>query len=581
MKRLYGILVTAAAGLSVLSCGLENPDTSGVVNTIAVTVADFPVYGTASKAVGIPDPGKTEWTDGDVILVSIGSEKLTLTYRGSQWNFNEEVTAAGPAEVSAYYAPDYEWAAGDVPRLLSGKSAGTDEYLVYGYEDDNVSDGIVIDFSGVRDYSRFRVAATPGAKVSLTGDFVPVGTETPLGVSSVETEADENANAFFYGTWDAASEVEFDVDGTKYPKTLAAAGVVGKSYVLDATPGYVFDEESNTLTVTNAKGMVYFASIVNDGSNPDVNVVLENDIDLSSVCGEGVGNWTPVGNNTVENGKYSGVFDGKNHTISGMYYSSDAATNYVGLFGLIAGASVRDLNVTGTVNVPQGQYIGGISGWMEEGALITGCSFDGDVTGRQYTGCVVGRNDGATVENTVNNGSVTVSGSYAGGIAGYCTASAAVVACVNNGSVSTNRYSGGIVGYNRGSSIIACCNLSDNLVSGGYIGGIAAYNNEGSVIVSSYSTGTFDIDEGAIACNNTASEIKACYWSGDIENAFTRGSGTAEAFKVDGATITWTTGEGSANAMEYMNAAIPAEYLWHFVPTSDPKTPLLPKRTAE
>ena len=572
--------MTAAAGLSVLSCGLENPDAPGVVDTIAVTVADFPVYGAASKAVGIPDPGKTEWTDGDIILVSIGSQKLTLTYSGSQWNFNEAVTATGSAEVSAYYAPDYEWAAGDVPQLSAGMSAGTDEYLVYEYSDENISDGIVIDFSGVRDYSRFRVAATPRAKVSLTGAFVPVGTGTPLDVSSVETTADENANAFFYGTWDAAAEIVFDVDGTKYPKTLANAGVVGKSYVLDATPGYIFDEESNTLTVTNARGMVYFASIVNDGSNPRVNVVLENDIDLSSVCGEGTGNWTPVGTNATENGKYSGVFDGKDHTVSGLYYSDEEATNYVGLFGLISGAVIRNLDVSGTVYVPAGQYIGGIAGWMEDGALITGCSFDGDVTGKQYTGCVVGRNDGATVENTVNDGAVSVSGSYAGGIAGYCTAGAVIAACMNNGSVTTNRYSGGIVGYNRGSSIIACCNLSDNLVSGGYIGGIAAYNNEGSVIRSSYNTGNFDSEEGAIACNNTASEIIACYWSGDVEKAFTRGGEPVEAFKVDGTTVSWTTGEGSANAMEYMNAAIPAEYLWHFVPSSGPEILLVPERAS-
>lgn len=571
--------MTAAAGLSVLSCGLENPDTPGAVNTIAVTVADFPAYGTASKAVGIPDPGKTEWTDGDVILVSIASQKLTLTYRGSQWNFNEEVTAAGPAEVSAYYAPDYEWTADAVPRLSAGMSAGTDEYLVYEYSDENISDGIVIDFSGVRDYSRFRVAATPGAKVSLTGDFVPVGTETPLGVSSVETEADENANAFFYGTWDAASEVEFDVDGTKYPKTLAAAGVVGKSYVLDATPGYVFDEESNTLTVTNAKGMVYFASIVNDGSNPDVNVVLENDIDLSSVCGEGVGNWTPVGNNAD---KYAGVFDGQGHTVSGLYYySDDAEAENIGLFGLIAGATIRDLSVDGIVNVPTGEQIGGISGWLSNGAVITGCSFAGEVTAKLYAGCVVGRNDGATVENTVNNGSVTVSDKYAGGIVGYNTASATVVACINNGSVNSDRYSGGIVGYNLTSTIVACCNVSDNLVSGGYIGGIAGFNRTNAQIISSYSTGDFDSSEGGIASYNDNSTVTACYWSGNVENASIRGEGTIEAFKVDGATITWTTGEGSANAMEYMNAAIPAEYHWHFVPTSDPKTPLLPKRTAE
>ena len=571
--------MTAAAGLSVLSCGLENPDAPGVVDTIAVTVADFPVYGAASKAVGIPDPGKTEWTDGDIILVSIGSQKLTLTYSGSQWNFNEAVTATGSAEVSAYYAPDYEWAAGDVPQLSAGMSAGTDEYLVYEYSDENISDGIVIDFSGVRDYSRFRVAATPGAKVSLTGAFVPVGTGTPLDVSSVETTADENANAFFYGTWDAAAEIVFDVDGTKYPKTLANAGVVGKSYVLDATPGYIFDEESNTLTVTNARGMVYFASIVNDGSNPRVNVVLENDIDLSSVCGEGVGNWTPVGTNAD---KYAGVFDGQGHTVSGLYYySDDAEAENIGLFGLIAGATIRDLSVDGIVNVPAGNQIGGISGWSSSGAVITGCSFAGEVTGATNCGGLVGRNNGATVENSVNDGSVTVSGNYAGGIVGYNYSNTIVVSCINNGRVESGKCSGGIVGNNSLSSgVIASVNTSDDIIAGQYPAGIVGYNNKTAFVVSSYNTGVFSGSRsGDIVGRSNASDIKASYMVGDTAvGYFDNNDGTVEAFKVDGTTITWTTGEGSANAMEYMNAAIPAEYLWHFVPGSGPEIPLVPER---
>ena len=68
--------------------------------------------------------------------------------------------------------------------------------------------------------------------------------------------------------------------------------------------------------------------------------------------------------------------------------------------------------------------------------------------------------------------------------------------------------------------------------------------------------------------------------NGDVEKAFTRGGEPVEAFKVDGTTVSWTTGEGSANAMEYMNAAIPAEYLWHFVPSSGPEILLVPERAS-
>lgn len=82
--------------------------------------------------------------------------------------------------------------------------------------------------------------------------------------------------------------------------------------------------------------------------------------------------WTPIGKYTDDNDKtpYTGTFDGQGHTIKGLYVNS-ASDAYVGLFGCLEGAAVRNLTVDGYV---QGyKTAGGIAGYASN-AAIENCS---------------------------------------------------------------------------------------------------------------------------------------------------------------------------------------------------------------
>lgn len=89
---------------------------------------------------------------------------------------------------------------------------------------------------------------------------------------------------------------------------------------------------------------------------------LTTDIDLSSVCSEEKGNWTPIGSDE----SFRAQFDGNGHMVSNLYYNKD--NSYIGLFGKIAeGSSVRNLTVTGFVSARD--YFSGIVGLNYNGTV--------------------------------------------------------------------------------------------------------------------------------------------------------------------------------------------------------------------
>ena len=66
----------------------------------------------------------------------------------------------------------------------------------------------------------------------------------------------------------------------------------------------------NPYQLSNKDDLKQFRDLVNSGST-GICAVLTNDIDLENE------NWTPIGNTTNNDGTdaYSGIFDGKGHTI--------------------------------------------------------------------------------------------------------------------------------------------------------------------------------------------------------------------------------------------------------------------------
>ncbi|WP_295617956.1 GLUG motif-containing protein [uncultured Intestinimonas sp.] len=149
-------------------------------------------------------------------------------------------------------------------------------------------------------------------------------------------------------------------------------------------------------------------------------VYLEADIDLTGV------DFAPIPT-------FGGTFEGRGHTISGLYLTGSGDVR--GLFRYIQPTgAVGDLHVTGTIS-PTGRKntLGGLAG--ENHGTITNCSFSGAVSGTDSIGGIAGINEArGQIINCAFSGSVTGE-HYVGGIAGQNYGS--IIQCENKGSIDT------------------------------------------------------------------------------------------------------------------------------------------------
>lgn len=121
---------------------------------------------------------------------------------------------------------------------------------------------------------------------------------------------------------------------------------------------YTKDKDVKKFTISSAADLLGLAQLVNgeaketaeDGTTKnigainfsDCEIVLANDIDLSTVChpadesGAAEVNWTPIGNDASH--AFAGMFDGNGHTIEGLHINETGSWEantvlYKGLFG--------------------------------------------------------------------------------------------------------------------------------------------------------------------------------------------------------------------------------------------------------
>lgn len=268
------------------------------------------------------------------------------------------------------------------------------------------------------------------------------------------------------------------------------------------------------------------------------------DIDASATSGwNSSAGFAPVGNSST---KFTGVFDGLGHTITGLTINRPA-TSYVGLFGYAYGADILNVGLTGG-SVTGSSYVGSFAG-RSESAAITNSYNTGNVMGSgSYVGGLAGYyygNDSHTASayNSYNTGDVTGSVNYVGGLVGYLSANGdagEVYSSYNTGSVTGGSYVGGLAGRLGGTQIYDSYNTGS--VSGGsYVGGLVGYNV--NTISKSYSTGsvTGSTYVGGLVGYNY-SNIVACYW--DVE---TSGQTTASGGYSVGTGLTTSQMKQSSN----------------------------------
>ena len=278
----------------------------------------------------------------------------------------------------------------------------------------------------------------------------------------------------------------------------------------------------NYYQISNAGNLLWFAQQVNNG-NLDINAVLTTDIVVNEkvLNADGTLNsnltnpikWIPIGN---ESNKYTGTFDGNNHTISGLY--NDENTNYVGLFGYNDSGTIKNVGIIDSYFKGK-NYVGGVCGYNDNSGTIENSYNTGSVSGAlEFVGGVCGYNDNSgTIENSYNTGSVSGLSNNVGGVCGSNSNGGTIKNSYNIGSVSGKSNVGGVCGDNSSNTTIEnCYNTGSVSGLGNRVGGVCGYNWNGT-IENSYNI-------GSVSGKSNVGGVCGYNERGTIENSYNTGS---------------------------------------------------------
>ena len=272
-----------------------------------------------------------------------------------------------------------------------------------------------------------------------------------------------------------------------YKMQKAAEWKAGEEYTYTVSlaaaedPGYTVSEDGNTYEVYNADGLLAWNKAVQ--GNLLLNCTLTDDINLTGK------EWTPIGD---YDNRYTGTFDGGNHTITGLTINQYG--NYVGMIDFLdSGGTVQNLTLE-NVNITGGDIVGSVVG--DNYGTVTACTASGNVSGTSRIGGVVGYNNGTVTACYHASGNVSGT-SYIGGVVGRNT-SGTLTACYHaSGNVSGTSNVGGVVGYNISGTLTAC-----------YWSGLPDNDNGGATKVD----GTTVTWQNAVDAMNTALQSAGSEW---------------------------------------------------------------------
>lgn len=154
--------------------------------------------------------------------------------------------------------------------------------------------------------------------------------------------------------------------------------------------------------------------------------------------------------------------------------------NYVGLFGLIAQATIKDVILEiSDAGVIGGNYVGAIVGYMAEESTIENCKVIGNIEGLDQVGGIAGYMESHSSISLSRSTGAIQGNDYVGGIVGISSVSGLLSTNFVEGEVSGTNYVGGLVGYNSSYLYNSQTGAEENTtkVEGlDYVGGIAGYN---------------------------------------------------------------------------------------------------------
>lgn len=289
-------------------------------------------------------------------------------------------------------------------------------------------------------------------------------------------------------------------------------------------------------------------------------VSLLGDIDMKDVAG-----WTPIGNAsykweknllTIEGNAFKGTFDGQGYALKNLQlaYGGSAANTAYGLFGVLDGATVRNLTVGAALGDASALKVTASGGTAEVGVIAGVCrdanvsdcvnyakiEYDGTSAARvsaAMVGFIFSETEGTKLERLQNYGAVEAdthgnsanggnTAIHMAGICGFATGNATnkicndIAYCDNYGNITSNsaRSSGIVAAANRYTEIENCVNEGDNVnafatVNSARIGNITCITAVGSKI-------TNTVNRGNVICKTSGAAGGIICLVNDDGNAF-------------------------------------------------------------
>jgi len=252
---------------------------------------------------------------------------------------------------------------------------------------------------------------------------------------------------------------------------LAAVLIAGTLAAQDhwrdsAVIGWYGDGSADQFTLTTPEELAGLAVLVTEALSFDGKTVqLAANLDLAGR------EWSPIGGDHTS--PFSGVFDGRGHTISGLTVNQPEKDNQ-GLFGYVMFGSVRNLSLA-EVQVQGNWSVGALVGSLVFGDEVRNCTANGTVTGTEAVGGLVGYAIVGTLSHCLNQATVSGKASV-GGIVGLQiqTQTQHVINLGSvNGGVPYYGGIGGIAGLLQGANSLDQCINYGSVVGYHSVGGIA------------------------------------------------------------------------------------------------------------
>ena len=302
-----------------------------------------------------------------------------------------------------------------------------------------------------------------------------------------------------------------------------------------ANPSAILADNHRAVRCVWGKAITTRAELEAVADDPAGTYVLGANIDVSDT------DWTPIGTSSQP---FSGTLYGNGRTITGLRVTG--SDDYAGLFRCVKDATLEGIHLEG-VSVSGRQYTGALVGDVQGATAIRNCSAEGVVSNSYgYAGLLVGRSygSGTTFDRCAATGTVVSAATDTGGLVGSVYSSPATfVDCDANvlvtGTGGNNK--GGFIGSVRdgsaGAAFVNCTARGDVSASASYLGGFIGYAGkacsfagceaEGNVTGSSQLGGFAGGVSGGASSFNTCTAQVAVVASGSQAGGFVGRSGAA------------------------------------------------------